>query len=784
MRWDANWIWLERRGDCKNQYVDFRKVIHLEPSELAQQPVLHLSARLEYNLWINGQWVGRGPSPCTPDYQYYDSYEVGRYLQAGDNVISVLCYQFGESNIITNQMQGEAGFIAQLMVEGADAAATVISATDHSWKSRLSPRFRTTNERLSLWGGFKEIYLAQQDDDWQQLHYKVLNSAWADSQELAQACDPNSPWPRLIAREIPFLATEACQASAIIRTELNLGSITEPESLLTASADSQAESHSTTVLEADASRPGSMPAVVYDFGRIVVGRPILEVDAPEGGVVRIAYGESLELQEVDTFVLKQGCQRLQPFGRRVFQYLKLTFMATPVPVAVTSLSCEKVGYPFTRQTQFGSSDDLLNRIHEVSLYTTRMNSHDHTEDCPWREKALWVVDSMVMGKIIYANFADTALLRKCLLQGARIQLADGSIPGTGPEDNGMLLPDFCAYWLIGLHDYWRYSGDSALLAELEPATDRLIDWFRQQSDDTGLFARADRTGYWCFIDWSDDIDRRDKVAAISFLRYKALKVYSDIMRELDPTSGKAEQAEAEAVNLVETIRTHLWVGEKGLFADCLDGDAISDNYSLQTNFMAAWCGIMTEEETNRFLDDYYFANQLPPVRGPFFQHIVLEVLRNVGRREEALSLIRSYWGEMLSRGATTWWETFDAEMPACTIPSTYQGHTPTYLQEGIPVSACHGWGASPAYLLNELVLGVDLSDLGSGIIHLRSPYDGVESAEAVMPLPGGQSITIKWKTGPDGLTGTAEVPSNYRIDAAANYPLRIIPQEETEHSVA
>lgn len=775
MKWNANWIWLKQRGECKNQYVDFRHVFELQATHKKQDALLHISARLEYNLWINGGFVGRGPSPCTPDYQYYDTYEIGSHLQPGKNVITALCYQFGESNIVTGQMQGEAGFLAQLEADDG----TIIAITDQTWKSRLSPRYRTTNERISMWGGFKEIYLAHQEDGWQQPDYD--DSDWENSEQLAQAGDPTSAWPRLIAREIPILETTNSSAQSILRTELNLGSLTDAEALLHNGAATPEQA-----LSIDASRPGSMPAVVYDFGRNVVGRPILSVDAPQGGVIRIAYGESLELQEVDTFVLKHGVQRLMPVGRRTFQYMKLTIMATPEPIQIQRLECERVGYPFTNQPKFATSDQLLNRIHEVSLYTTRMNSHDHTEDCPWREKALWVVDSMVMGKIIYANFADTALLRKCLLQGARIQLADGSIPGTGPERNGMLLPDFCAYWLIGLYDYWRYSGDLALVRELRPVIDKLIGWFRQQSDETGLFAKADRNGYWCFIDWTDDIDRHDKVAAISFLRYKALRVYSEMLRALDPSGTEATQADAEAQTLAEAIRTQLWIPEKGLFADCMNGSELSSSFSLQTGFMAAWCGITDEQETNDFLDTYYFTKRLPPVRGPFFQHIVLEVLRNMGRKEQALSLIRSYWGEMLKRGATTWWETFDADMPACTIPSTYQGHTPTYLQEGIPVSACHGWGASPAYLLNQLVLGIDLSSAGSGVIRLSAPLSAeIETASAVLPLPNGGSIAIQWETGTQGeLHGSVTLPAYCNVSAEEGYPLHIMTLGEAEHTRA
>ncbi|MGG1516520.1 alpha-L-rhamnosidase N-terminal domain-containing protein [Paenibacillus oryzisoli] len=764
MKWISKWIWADEPGRKHNQYADFRQAFWLTENEAEQFLRLRISARQEYSLRINGQWVGRGPSPCTPEWQYYDTYDISDYIRSGENVVAAVCYQFGESDIVTGQMQGEAGFLLQIENE---TGTEIRTATNRTWKARVSPSWRTTNERISRWGGFKEIYLAAEEDGWELPGYS--DEGWTQAVEIAGVGETDSPWPNLIPREIPFLAKELRYAVSVVRTETNFGSVSGTEWLLIENVD-RAEA-----LLMDASTPGSLPAVVYDFGTEVVGRPILTIDAPKGGVIRIAYGESLELQEVDTFILKHGQQQLQPFGRRACRFLKVMLMAAPEVVTVKGLCFEQVGYPFARQTVFDSGNTRFDAIHEVSLYTTRMNCHDHTEDCPWREKALWVVDGMVMGKIIYANYADTTLMRKCLLQGARIQNKDGSIPGTGPERNAVLLPDFCAYWLLGVYDYWRYSGDMELLRELKPAIDRLMDWFERQTDETGLFARADRPGWWCFIDWTDDVDRRDKVSAISFLYYKALVVYERMQRALTPADAAVDRTSARAKRLNDVIRRQLWLPDLGLYVDCLTDEGQSGHFSLQTNFMAVWCGLMDKTETNRFLDDYYLLGKLPPVRGPFFQHIVLEVLRDAGRQEQALAVIQEYWGAMLNRGATTWWETFDASMPACTIPSTFQGHTPTYLQESIPVSLCHAWGASPAYLLNQLIFGVDLSEAGSRLIRLSPPYLTNGSARIAIPLPHDGTLTIQWaKLNGGDVTGEVTIPGGYQVIAPVSYPLRIV----------
>lgn len=748
-KWRARWIWLHQNRKLKNCFVEFRKLFAVDRTE--KPLIINVSARNEYMLYINGHFIGRGPSPCDSMWQYYDSYDITGWIVTGLNLIAATCYHFGEDDIVTNQQQGEAGFIAQIA-----SGDNCILNTDGQWKCRSSPRWSGSTGRISKWGGFREIYLANMEDGWDKAEFD--DSRWDHAVELAEPFDKNSPWPNLIKREIPYLHHETVKPEGIVRTEANFGQI-----------NMEANSF-------DASFPGSMPSVVLDFGREVVGRPVLKVSAPRGGVLRLAYGESLELQYVDAFIMKEGINLLKPFGRRAFRFLQLTFSATPEPVLLRKAEAELVHYAFKESGAFKCSDALLNDIWETSRYTTLLNSQDHLEDCPWREKALWIVDAVVMGKVIYHVFGDTALLRKCLLQAMRIQNRDGSIPGTGPERNGFMLPDFCAYWLQGVLDYLDYSDDREFVLDLWPKIKRLTGWFEAQLDDTGLFGRADRQGWWCFIDWSNDIRRKDKVAAISFLYYKILKGLSEKARFLDKEEDAAKYG-LQAEKLSGSIRKHLWIPEKRLYSDCMEGSELSESTSMQTNFLAIWCGLMEAGEKDHFLGHYYKNKLLPEIRGPFFQHIVLEVLLADGRQKEALDLIKRYWGEMLSRGATTWWETFDESSRHCTIPSTYQGNTPTYLYEDPPVSLCHGWGASPAYILDNIVLGVNVSKLGQGILLLDNPNEQLEWAHGEIPTKYGP-VKVQWNKKDGAIGGSIAIPEGIEAIRPKGYLLDI----RQEHS--
>jgi len=769
-KWDANWIWVNDSLRRNNQYIEARGSFELQTSP--DSALLRITANQEYVLFVNGSEIGRGPSPCDNDWQYYDVYDVADKLLPGRNVVAVLAYNFGTDSIVTGQRQGPGGLLCQidLKTDPSVEESFCAAATGTDWKCRVSPRWRPDSIRMHMWGGYREIYLADREDGWELPEYD--DSDWMPAAVVAGANEAESPWPRLLAREIPHLKKSWLRPVAVVGEQAYLGAIANADSVLEGAGHPD-------LMFVDASVPGSYPNATYDFGTEVVGYPELELEAPEGGVAHLFYGEGLELELTDTFVLKKGSNLVRSFGRRAFRFMKLALQGTPAPVEVRSVNMKSVHYPYPEHGSFACSDERLNRIWEVGKYTAIVNSQEHFEDCPYREGALWVADAVVMARVVYQAFGDLALVRKSLLQIARIQNEDGSIPGTGPESNGFMLPDFCAHWLFGVKEYVDYSGDDKFLAELWPSVSRLEAWFQAQEDEEGLFANADRDGWWCFIDWSDDIERKDKVAAISCYYYKFLLTVAQLARRMGEEE-RAQALETKAIRLRLTIRSRMRLPESPLFADSLSADGLSASLTAQTNFVAAWCGIMEPEEAKCFIEDFYLAGKLPPIKGAFFYHIVLETLFAYSYREEALKEIRYFWGAMLDRGATTWWETFDPSLPECTVPSPYLGHTPTYMQASIPVSFSHGWGASPTYLLTREMLGIDTSRLGEDRVALRpAAAGGLTWAKGTIPTPRGDIEAFWSETDGGQFAFEARLPAGLSWSAGQSFaPIETAEQDD------
>lgn len=763
---EATWIWSNDINGKYNHFVDFRRTFYADSQ--IRNGMIRLSANQEYRLFVNGTYVGMGPSPSDYRWQYADSYDITAYLHEGLNAIACVCYHIGICESTIAFERGPAGFWAELDVESENGRTSIV--TDASWRVRQSPRWVQNTSRISRWGGFKEIYITGSEDEWREPAYD--DSEWHFAEPTADAADGGAPLAQPIPREIPFLHRELLQPASLVRIDANKGMI----SGISTAADYRADRLSGTTI--DASAPGSFPGLVFDFEREVVGYPYLRLTAPAGGAVDIRYGESLDVDHVDTILLKPGANDWTSFGRRAFRYMQLTFHACPEPVVLESCGIEHVRYPFEEIGQFRCSDPLLNRIWEVGKETVLLNSQEHLEDCPWREKALWVADELVMAKVIYPLFGDTALVRKSLLQGARIQNADGSIPATGPESNPSVMPDFCAYWLLAVCDYWKYTKDEPFIKTVWPNIVKVFEWFGRHEDEHGLYHHREHAAGYSFVDWAPHIDRRERVTAISCVHRKALLGLAEIAAELElDDCGNAWTAKAE--ELKRAIRLHCWDEEQRGFVDCVTDGGKSELASLQTNVLAVWCDVMTYAEFIRYKEHQESRNAIVPVKSPFFQCFVLEMLAQNGAGEDFTNTIRSYWGEMLNRGATTWWETFDPASPACTVPHRFQGNTPTYLRDDVPVSHCHGWGAAPTNMLTQTVLGVDvLEDAGNGKIRLRPHVFDLEWAEGTAVSSYGR-IGVSWKReNPHSWTCHVTLPESVGLEVEwGDEALRRIPNK-------
>jgi hypothetical protein len=195
-RWTAFWIWDAGRQATVNYHFHTRRVFEL--GEAATSASLHVSAQTDYQLYINGRFVGRGPTPSDPAWQSYDTYDVSRLLVKGKNVIAIACHNDGVGTHW--QYAGPGGVICQLEVETPSGKQSVV--TNGAWKVKEADCYDLRSPRFFWSCGFAETFHADRfDPAWTSMEYD--DSGWKAAQVLGP--HPTRPWQRLMPREIPFL---------------------------------------------------------------------------------------------------------------------------------------------------------------------------------------------------------------------------------------------------------------------------------------------------------------------------------------------------------------------------------------------------------------------------------------------------------------------------------------------------------------------------------------------------------------------------------------------------
>src|SRR6266498_3916646 len=112
---------------------------------------LSITASNRYMLYINGEYIGRGPARSGQFWKSYDTYDAARELHTGNNVIAVLAYYYGVDNNYSRDER--AGLFAQLSATTPDREPTLLG-TDRSWRVRQARGWSQNGPRA----GFQEVY--------------------------------------------------------------------------------------------------------------------------------------------------------------------------------------------------------------------------------------------------------------------------------------------------------------------------------------------------------------------------------------------------------------------------------------------------------------------------------------------------------------------------------------------------------------------------------------------------------------------------------------------------
>ncbi|MCL5951385.1 MAG: glycoside hydrolase family 78 protein [Chloroflexi bacterium] len=774
----AEWIWRPRGltgvgfstssprlSEEANRFVYFRRVV--EVADAIQSAQVHVSADGRYQLFVNGQRLGRGPARCTPAWQYVDPYDLAPYLHAGRNVIAVLAHSYGRNTSWYElpswdhaRAFGCGGFFLQgdLMT----ASETVRLDTGDSWRCLTSEAWQRDAPSGSL--GFMEYYDARRaPDGW--THVDFDDTPW-ERAEILRVPGRNYagdvvPFSALVPRDIPYLF-ERMHAPQAVLTCAEV--VNAPDSNL---AEQLTRETLQPLSRCRSSTPGVATAeivttdecsvcLVLDFGEVVAGYIHFDLDGPAGAVVDFTYGERLEpdgrvlmmggipgfdVPPVHRYILREGSQSWERFEWNGLRYLQVTFRQCLRPLRVRAIAINATGYPLQARGKFECSDELLNRLWQAGAKTLSLCMHDGYEDCPTREQRQWM-DAYLESQINYAAFGDSHLIAKLLRQIAQSQRPDGLTMMAAPGDFSVAsftnIPDFCLYWILAIGAYVRYTDDTAVVDELYPSVLKAIRWFEHHLNHEDLLTDVP---HWVFIDWAE-LDKKGQVTALNAQFVAALRAAAELAR-LQDDERDAARFDALAQRIADAINTRLWDEARGVYADARRDGVLSRRISQQSNAAVIAYEVAPRARWPRMFETILDERRLvltptgssdpSPIAfdeefnvvlaQPFYSHFLHRALSKAGMHREMLANIRKHWSAMLADGDSTFWEMWKKE----SIWST-----------------CHAWSSTPTFDLSSEILGV--TPLAPGFRRFRiapQPVD-LDWARGAFPTPHGD-IQVEWQ---------------------------------------
>jgi len=677
----SSMIWLKSAKAGEQAYVVFRKELTLSDSIVNAK--LHIFADTRYMLWINGQYVVRGPCRFDPKHPEYDIINVSRFLVKGVNTMAILVHHYAIGSFElwhdknARMMDHEPGLTALLTVNYGNGKSKIIK-TDKTWKASSGTRFRPSPGSYS---SVPDRIDARLDDgDW------TIN-AYDDSDWKNASVIDGSKWGNLTPRSIPLLK------------ETNVTPL-------------KLESLPRNMFKGD--------VFIVDAGKVVQAYSLLDFNASEGSKIELHHfntkgsSTSFTATMFDSYTAKSGVQHYISGDTYGFRYLAI--QCSEGSVSLNNIQIIERKYPYERSGSFLSSDTLLNKLWETAVNTVEVCSEDALVDCADRERAQWMADGYKMNYPVSrvslattnengtCQYADDRLLKNMLRHVALSQLNDGRVQPMRPsdyktEDRHGVIDDYSCLFVQALREYYDRTSDSVFLEEMIPYANQAMDYFLKRTTTNGLI----NAGEFVYFD-NPMINVKCEGATINAYIYGSLRDLAYLFGKLGNNDQKTHFQEA-ADKLYFDYNRLLWNGEfyysavlntsanipadsPPSYTEPYKGGVIDGQFSPPTPhaaLMALYYNLVPINQRPKVLSYLLKSSDEKQVWWPYTSRYYLDVLFQENKPEmdqHALDYIRNSFGHM----------------------SSYE--TGTTSEDWKGGSFVHESGSHPAWFMSAYVLGV------------------------------------------------------------------------------
>jgi len=687
-----------------------------------------------YRLYINGQEITKGflaPYISNPDdIIYYDIYEISKFLNKGTNTLGICL-----GNGFINNPGGHVWGFHEAIFRAAPQVAFNIQVnyedgkkcdyeSDENCKTASSPTY------------FDDYRCGE--------YYDARNEipGW----NLPEFDDSN--WKYTEIAPIPRGEAKLCESEPIVaREELKPILIKELEEGFMYDFGKNGSGICRLKINGDNGQKISL----YHAERLVNGVPdMVNISFPQKTPVQHDYvqksiyickGEETEVHTPDfvyngfRYVLVKGITKEQATSDL------LTYI-------VIHSDVKELG-------GFKCSDEMANKLQEITRRSDVTNLHYFPTDCPQREKNGWTADAALSAEHMILNLSVENIYSEWLNNIRKAQRIDGAFPGIVPTPGWGFDWGNGPAWdsVIAILPYFTYvyRGDKKILEDNATSIFRYLDYISKKRDDKGLIAIG--LGDWCPVgknadDYDAPLALTDSVVCMDICE-KAEFIFE--------TLGLSLQQKF-AMDLRNSFK-------KSVRENLIDFDSMTVAGNCQTSqSIAIFYNVFEESEKVKafaVLMDLIKKADNHMTTGVIGARVLFHVLSEFGQSDLAYKMItrKDYpsYGNWIERGATTLWEEFKPE--------------------GGPVSSLnhHFWGDISHWFI-RWVAGIHFNPARNNTnqVNIRPSFiSGLDSAEGYYNAPAGEIKTF-WQrldnnvyldvSVPEVMDGKIILPENYSFE--------------------
>ena len=770
---EASWVWHPDIGELKEGTTDFwagARLGNIADAGLAILKfrrafdvadgdgtlVFDVSADERFVLFLDGEFVARGPNRGTVENWQYQTY-VAADLKPGRHVFEAYVQRLGDFAPLA-QLSHRGGFVFK--ANGAYDAKLTTGKAD--WDvGPVSAGMRSISIAAGAWGTGTQFEIVGCGP------YSGEPTEWKKASVVRGAAGAKGPriyggrtggW-MLFPSQIP-------DQTEIRRVPGRVKAVAKDAEFRSRHVFTEEEAKETL----DLSKPFTVPAntrmqLAWDLERYYCAYPDVVLSGGKGAKFAICFSEATHRGDTnlktsepdarrkivgrhlpafgDTFVSdgRKGAKFSAPWFR-CGKWVRIDIETKDEPLTVDSVAIVESRYPLEMESVFSSPDDQsLGAIRDISARAMQMCCHEMLFDCPFYEQQMYPGDTRVQLNVLSAMSRDDRMVKRAMEIYDLNARDDGQCPFNFPTRGTQEGASYTLCYLLMYGDYVMNHADREWLRARIPGLRKSMAGMEYYENKDGLL--EDIPG-WNFMDWvvgweSDGTAPGCRFgdgvnAELNLYWNLAMRSAAAVERALG-NELQAKYWEEKSEKLKQAIIKAFWDEARGIFADT----PAKKDFSEHAQALALLGDVLPADKAETVFRHLVEDKDLKRCT-VYFSYYLFETYFKFGRGDLFLKRL-DLWRDYVKKGLTTTQEAPD---------SGKNGQKESR-------SDCHAWGAHPIWFMQTGLAGIKSAAPFFEKVLVAPCPGGLKTLKATHPHPKGW-IEVDLKFDGDKATGMVITP--------------------------